>query len=441
MSVKGRFKVHIDRSDLEDMYNNQRMSYKEIGQHYDVTSDTIKTRMKHFDIQPRAAGGSKESFTKGQETLKKKYGVTHNTQLASVKEAISRTARERTETRMVNICKDTVHNKEWLVERYVERGMSAYAVGIESGVSQMYVLKMLHEFGIEVRPNNGGETSIEAFVRRELDRHGVAYIQNDRSQPCMEGKELDFYVPDFNIAFELNGLYWHREEQVGTNAHSDKKAMGESGGINVVHIYEHQVYDKASIISSMITNFLGKSFKIHARKCEIREVDKTEVKEFFNANHLDGYAACSFAWGLYSEDELVCCASFGKPRFDNDFDLELVRFASLIGCVVVGGMSKLMSKVEGSILSYAKRDISVGRSYEACGFEFDGMTDPAYVWVKYHMVLSRYQCMKHKLGKLLGDGFNPDESETQNMTRNGWFRVFDCGNRRYIRKINKTPEE
>lgn len=434
MSVKGRFKVQIDRDDLEDMYVNKKMSYAAIGKHYGVSSDTIKTRINHFGIVARKAGGTKESFNKGRATLKERYGVEHNSQLEGVKESVAKSVRERTEKRMGDVCANTVHDKGWLSEMYTEKLMSAYSIGLKAGVSQMYVLKMLHEHGIKVRPNNGGETSIESFVRFELERHGVDYIQNDRSQPYMEGKELDFYIPSCGVAFELNGLFWHSEYQVGSTAHRDKKSMGEVGGVNVVHIYEHQVYQKPEIISSMITNFLGRSNRIAARKCEYREVTKGEAKEFFTNNHLDGYAACSFALGLYSEGELVCCASFGKPRFDKSADLELVRFASLIGCSVTGGMSRLMSKVDGVIVSYAKRDISVGRSYEACGFEFDGMTDPAYVWVKYDKVLSRYQCMKHKLPKLLGEGFNPEESESQNMKRNGWFRVFDCGNRRYVRR-------
>ncbi|QZI90471.1 hypothetical protein MYOV003v1_p0147 [Vibrio phage 207E48.1] len=434
MSVKGKFKVDMDKNDLVSMYVDQCMSYKEIGQHYGVTSSTVQARIKHFGITPRTSGGTKASYAKCKLTMKERYGVEHNTGLDSVKGALADSAKRRVERRMDNMCEDTVHVFEWLNERYTNRNMSAYAIGLESGVSQMYVLKMLHEMGIEVRPNNGGETSIETFVRRELERNGVRYNQNDRSQPCMEGKELDFYLPDHGVAFEMNGLYWHREENVGRESHVNKKDMGELGGINVVHIYEHQVYEKPEIVASMIVNFVGNSTRVAARKCEYREVPKKEAQEFFNSNHLDGHAACSYAIGLYYEDELVCCASLGRPRFTKDADLELVRFASLVGCSVTGGLSRLMSKVSGSIISYAKRDISVGRAYEVSGFEFSGMTEPSYVWVKYDTVLSRYQCMKHKLANLLGEGFNPEESEQQNMSRNGWFRVFDCGNRRYIRK-------
>jgi hypothetical protein len=43
------------------------------------------------------------------------------------------------------------------------------------------------------------------------------------------------------------------------------------------------------------------------------------------------------------------------------------------------------------------------------------------------MFLSRFQAQKHKLKSVIPD-FNPAESEEKNMERNGWLKIWDCGN-------------
>ena len=43
------------------------------------------------------------------------------------------------------------------------------------------------------------------------------------------------------------------------------------------------------------------------------------------------------------------------------------------------------------------------------------------------VVLNRFQCQKHRLRKLLGDKFDPDLTEGENMANAGYYRIYDCG--------------
>lgn len=43
-------------------------------------------------------------------------------------------------------------------------------------------------------------------------------------------------------------------------------------------------------------------------------------------------------------------------------------------------------------------------------------------------VLSRYQTQKHKLSKILGEKFDNSLSESENMVRNHYNKIYDCGN-------------
>ena len=128
--------------------------------------------------------------------------------------------------------------------------------------------------------------------------------------------------------------------------------------------------------------------------------------------------------------------TFGKPRFNKNHDWELIRFASKLGIHVVGGASKLLAHFRkshsGSVVSYADRRYSDGNLYEKLGFKKAGVSKPNYWYVKKNSRLSRYACQKHKLQAVLGDGFDPNLSEEENMYMNGWTRYHDCGNLVYV---------
>ena len=38
------------------------------------------------------------------------------------------------------------------------------------------------------------------------------------------------------------------------------------------------------------------------------------------------------------------------------------------------------------------------------------------------------QTQKHKIGNLLGESFDPNLTETENMEKNGFLKLYDCGN-------------
>jgi hypothetical protein len=161
----------------------------------------------------------------------------------------------------------------------------------------------------------------------------------------------------------------------------------------------------------MISSILGNNEKIYARKCIVKSVSYQDSSKFFDENHLQGFARSqSEAVGLYYDNELVCCASFGKPRFAKQFDWELLRFASKKLINVVGGLSRCL-KGKTSIISYADRRYSVGNSYSKCGFSLIRTSSPNYFYFKQNKgIFSRQTYQKHKLKGLL-ETFDPNKTE------------------------------
>jgi hypothetical protein len=262
-------------------------------------------------------------------------------------------------------------------------------------------------------------------------------------------QEIDVFIKPHNLAIEINGVYWH-SESMGKykNYHLYKTEKCNEMGINLVHILDYEWIFKKPIIQSIILSKLGVfNNKIYARKCTINEIeDTTIIRKFLNENHMQGYTHASVSLGLYYNNELVSIMTFGKNRFKkNSNEFEMVRFCNKLNTIVVGGASKLFKHFINNnnndnldIVSFADRRFFDGGLYKTLGFEFNTNTSPSYIYWKNNNILNRMSCQKHKLNKLL-DIFDSEKSEYQNMLDNGFRRVWDCGNMKFIYK-KKEPK-
>ena len=278
-----------------------------------------------------------------------------------------------------------------------------------------------------------GEQEIAGFVKGIYDG---AVFENCRN--VIAPYELDVYLPEKRVAIEFDGLFWHSEAVgKGEHYHLMKTEKCLERGIRLVHVFEDEWKEKREIVEDRIRSILGIGQKrIFARKCIVKDIDSKMANEFLDANHLQGCCNSSIRYGLFFNDELVAVMTFGKPRFNKNYDWEMVRYASKIGCHIVGGASKLLARFRknhsGSIVSYADRRYSDGHLYEKLGFVQVGVSKPSYCYVKGAQKLNRYACQKHKLPALLGDGYDEELSECDNMVANGWSQVHDCGNFIYV---------
>jgi len=259
------------------------------------------------------------------------------------------------------------------------------------------------------------------------------------SRTIIKPYELDIYLPELKIAFELNGIYWHSSLFKDKDYHLKKTTMCEESGIHLFQIWDDDFINKREIISSMIKYKLNScSNKIHARKCSIKPVSKNEEQKFLNENHLQGYAPSSIKLGLYHNDELVSIMTFCKPRGiykgNKEFDYELLRFCNKLDTIVNGSASKLfkyfIDKFRGvKILSYADRSHSVGDLYEKIGFKKIANTSPNYQYVINGRRVHRFSLRKDVLLKM---GFDQTETEEKITKDAGIYRIYNSGNIKFI---------
>lgn len=279
-----------------------------------------------------------------------------------------------------------------------------------------------------------GEKEIVEYIRSISN---TTIIERDRT--LLNGKELDIYLPEVNLAIEFNGIYWHSESKLQNKMyHAKKTTQCSVRGVQLIHIYDYQWYQKQEIVKSLLASKLGKSNKIFARKCVIKKVRAVDKKEFLNTTHLQGNCKSSINLGLYYNSELVAIATFGKSRYDKKYDYELLRFSSKLNVTVIGGFSKLLKYFiqnysPTNILTYCDRNTSSGNLYIQTKFQLIDILKPSYFYFKNSNVYSREQFQKHKLNEKLSI-FDESLTEYENMQINGYDRVWDSGNYKFILK-------
>jgi len=316
-----------------------------------------------------------------------------------------------------------------LIDQHVNQGINVYAL---SRIYNCDCVPLIKRLGAHYTPDTN-KSGLNDAVGEFLQSLNVAFIENTRK--IIAPLELDFYFPGKKIAIEMNGIYWHTEVSGRKNRtyHLNKLKLCQAQNIDLVSFTDEDWYANPEICKSMIRHRLGLSeTSVYARSCKRVTVDNTVGKKFFIDNHISGHARAAFYIGLEYKDELVACVSLGTPRFDKSADYELIRFATKTNTVVVGGFSKMLKGVDGSVMTFSDKMYGTGGVYAKAGFKWIGSTPCGYRYTKQNKTYNRMQFQKHKLPQKLKT-FNPDLTEWKNMQLNGYDRIWDCGHLKWIK--------
>jgi G:T-mismatch repair DNA endonuclease (very short patch repair protein) len=258
-----------------------------------------------------------------------------------------------------------------------------------------------------------------------LDEYNIDYEQSNRS--ILNGKELDIVIPSKRIAIEFNGLYWHSETFKGTKYHQTKYELSKEKGYQLISIFEPEWVLQKEIVKSIILAKLNiYETKIGARKCELKEIVAPIARQFFDANHIQGFSGGTHI-GLFYKDQLVSCISFRK----NKKDYELTRFVNKKNTLVHGAFSKLLKYFINnnsfeSIFTFADLRYFEGKVYEKNGFRFVHEVVPSYYYFK-GLELFHKRNFQHKILKEKFKNYDSKLTEYQNCLNNEYDRVWDCG--------------
>ena len=115
-----------------------------------------------------------------------------------------------------------------------------------------------------------------AFIEEQL---GYDCIKNSRE--IITPLELDAYVQENKIAFEMDGLYQHSDACKKPRYHLLKTNMCKKLGIQLMHIFEDEWKSKPEICKSCIRQALGLNLRIDATELQIEKISQKDAAEFF----------------------------------------------------------------------------------------------------------------------------------------------------------------
>lgn len=221
-----------------------------------------------------------------------------------------------------------------------------------------------------------------------------------------------------------------------------------SKGLKVIQIFEDDWRNRNGIVKSRIVNLLGKSEKIFARKCQIREIKEHGLtKEFLDKTHIQGFVASKYKIGLFSNDELVALLTLSDLRINlgqkkEAGTFEILRYSCKNGVNVIGGFDKglkyfIKKYSPNKIISYANMMWSNENNvYSKIGMKLESISDPSYFYIVGDKREGRFSFRKDVLlGKW---GFPATMTEHTIMLANSVYRIFDAGCFKYSMIMNYT---
>jgi hypothetical protein len=244
------------------------------------------------------------------------------------------------------------------------------------------------------------------------------------------------FIPEHQLYLHLIDIQSFQENSLPNTYFQSLSDSYNAQNQRIIHLWEDVYTLKKDLVHARILAMTGTFTRLHARHCIIKRIDKPTADNFLEINHLQGTVNAKLRYGLFLKPQyverfgvvgedinlgkrnekwsvetlttadkqqsnnsitqqsiLVAVATFSGGRTMKEGEragtrsYELIRFASLKGYVVVGGMDKLLKAFTEEhtvhdIMSYADRDWSDGRSYDKLGFIKMEISEPQTFYIK-----------------------------------------------------------
>lgn len=213
---------------------------------------TVKNNLTKYGV-PRASM-TEESKAKLLETNLERFGCISSAQHQSVKDKALATNLERyghVATEVGNVTNlEQYNDKDFIIKNFIKDGMFLKNEFMEYFTcSQVAAHNTLNRLGIEYNKYSSTKKSgIERKVEKFLITNNIKFIYRYREYHL----ELDFYLPDYKIGLEIDGLYYHSYNGLNSfkpvdnyiNKHVEKFNHFNSYGINTIFLWENEILNK-----------------------------------------------------------------------------------------------------------------------------------------------------------------------------------------------------
>lgn len=262
------------------------------------------------------------------------------------------------------------------------------------------------------------EIDVFNLIKRLLP--GKVVLKNDRN--ILKGKELDIVIPSLKLAIEFNGLFFHCDAKKSDPMyHLHKSIECERKGYRLIQIMSDEWEKKKPLCIDLIKKSIGIFEHLQANNCKIITLNKKFGEAFFESNHLLGDDKKSTLYiGLTFEDNVFFVCSFKKT----DSNWVLTRFADRKGYKVINGLQTCLDFFfqdhKKPITTSIDRRLYSAEELKFIGFKELPPTNPNITITKDFKKRIPLENMKRY--------------RESDLSKAGYYKVYDCGERRFVLK-------
>ena len=258
---------------------------------------------------------SKEVQAKAQQTMLERY----NYRLPAMNKDIMQRIIEKSQATRVKAKRE--HLRKLGIDKDIVIGRHAHyksdeAIKMMAGLIEpdIDVLKQNYKNWRDKAKELGldfGSSYPQQMVIDFLNCSGYKTLRNTRM--IIKPLELDVYVEEFQTAIEVNGMYWHNYFHTQDKLyHLNKTLMCEERGVQLIHLFEHEILYKWKIVKSEILTHLGRGLRVDTSKCRVDIISNDDAKAFYCDNSLPECPPLTdniISYGAFYKDKLIACCS------------------------------------------------------------------------------------------------------------------------------------
>lgn len=375
-----------------------------------------------------------------KQTCLEKYGVDNPMKLESFKLKSKQTCLEKYGSEYYLKSQQYLDIKDLCIEKSKQTCLEKYGVPCvmtNNDIKNKVKQTCLEKYGVEwncMRKESRNQRNFRSKPNENfaniLDSLGVSYER----EFYLNGKSFDFKIN--NTLIEINpspthNINWnpYGGKIIDKYYHLHKTELAKSNNYNIINVWDWDDVNK-------ILYILKPKTTIYARLCEVKPLRNSICNEFLNKYHIQN--SCkgqSVKLGLYYNDELVSVMTFGKPRYNKNYEWELLRLCYHPNYKVVGGSEKLFNyfinnQQPNNIISYCDNSKFNGSVYNRLGFILKNKnSNPSKHWYncKTNIHITDNLLRQKGFDQLFQDNLGKGTNNEELMRENGFIEIYDAG--------------
>ena len=271
----------------------QKYGVENVSQNESIKKKKVKTTKEHYGVENPFQ--SKEVKEKIKETNLKKYGESHSTKSKVIRRKIIESFRNNNFENFVTMINQKglrcLFNKTEYLN--VICGTKLKFKCEHCGNEFNYIVD---KYGLCVHKINCTDGSHKSTSHYEheiyewLKSIGIENIErNKRDWNREKVFEADIFLPDYNLAIEFNGIYWHSNLYRDKDYHLNKWKFFKEQNIDCIQIFENEWILKKDIVKNIILNKLNLLQPLNETDYHLDSVGDEEFNSFLQQNSFADY--------------------------------------------------------------------------------------------------------------------------------------------------------